>query len=80
MSATTGEPLETTPSFEALRQVIEARRSIREYDLTRPVTRLVLQSIVEAARLAPSAGNLQAYTVHILEKREEGWPLCKHTW
>ncbi|KAH3766137.1 FMN reductase [Pelomyxa schiedti] len=54
-----------TDSHRALLDLLSHRRSVREYDAARPVSQATLMQLVEAARLAPSAGNLQAYSVHI---------------
>jgi nitroreductase len=45
--------------------VLAQRRSVRSY-LSRPVEEVKLKRIFEAANLAPSAGNLQAYQVHVV--------------
>jgi|YelNatPaOPRAMG01_1025707.scaffolds.fasta_scaffold575447_1 nitroreductase len=39
-------------------EAVHKRRSIRAYEST-PVPKAVLEKILEAARLAPSAGNVQ---------------------
>jgi nitroreductase len=43
------------------REVVRARSSVRDYDPLRPVPRPVLERILEAARLAPSAANRQPW-------------------
>lgn len=50
-------------------EVIDRRHSIRAYRAT-PVERPKIEAIVAAARLAPSAGDLQAYVILIAEKSE----------
>ncbi|HOM17329.1 MAG TPA: nitroreductase family protein [Thermoguttaceae bacterium] len=50
-------------------ELIKRRRSIRKYKPDR-VPAEVLEKIYEAIRLAPSAGNLQAYEVFLVEDRE----------
>lgn len=45
-------------------ELIEARRSIREFQ-DRPVEPEKLEAILRAANRAPSAGNLQAYEIHV---------------
>jgi nitroreductase len=45
--------------------LIQSRRSIRVFQ-SRPVEDDKLQQILEAARLAPSAGNLQAYAIRVV--------------
>ena len=47
-------------------QVVEERHSVRAFQ-GREVDRATLESIVRAARRAPSAGNLQAYKVAVVE-------------
>ena len=42
-------------------ELIRNRESIRNYDPTRPVSRVILEKILEAGRLAPSAKNLQPW-------------------
>lgn len=46
-----------------LLEVIQSRRSVRMFE-RRPLEPGKLQTVIEALRLAPSAGNLQAYCVH----------------
>ncbi len=50
-------------------EVIDRRRSVRAYAKS-PVARDQLESILATMRLAPSAGDLQAYQIAIVEKRE----------
>jgi nitroreductase len=50
-------------------EVVDRRRSVRAY--AKPaVARDKLERILATARLAPSAGDLQAYQIAIVEKRE----------
>jgi len=49
--------------------LIEARHSVRAY-LDRPVDPQTLRRILAAADLAPSAGDLQAYRIVVVESRE----------
>ncbi|MFH1074875.1 MAG: nitroreductase family protein [Candidatus Firestonebacteria bacterium] len=42
-------------------EVIKKRKSIRKYDLTRPVSDELVNKVLETARLAPSACNLQPW-------------------
>jgi nitroreductase len=49
-------------------EVISSRRSIRRFD-DRPVEEEKLNAILEAADLAPSAGNLQAYEIYLVQDR-----------
>jgi nitroreductase len=47
-------------------EVIRSRRSIRLYQ-DRPVEEEKLQAVLEAAVVAPSAGNLQAYEIYLVK-------------
>ncbi|HPM60662.1 MAG TPA: nitroreductase family protein, partial [bacterium] len=49
-----------------LKQVILARRSVRRFD-GRPVERELLRSCVDAARLAPSAENVQPWRFLVVD-------------
>lgn len=42
-------------------ELIRTRRSIRSYDVSRPVPQAVLERVLDAARVAPSACNLQPW-------------------
>jgi nitroreductase len=46
--------------------LIHARRSVRQFDPTIPVTPEQLQIILDAASAAPSAGNMQAYEIYVV--------------
>lgn len=46
-------------------QAVESRRSIRRF-LTDPVSREVLERVLEKARRAPSGGNVQPWNAHVL--------------
>ena len=48
-------------------KVIETRRSIRGYDKARQVTDEQLMRIIQAARLAPTAANRQAYKLVVIK-------------
>lgn len=50
-------------------ELTNARRSVRVYE-PRPVEEEKLQKILEAASQAPSAGNLQAYSILVVRKPE----------
>lgn len=55
-------------------ELARTRFSAREYDITKPVSREVIDSILEVARLAPSARNRQPWSVLVVdspEKRKE---------
>jgi nitroreductase len=55
---------------------IKNRRSVRSY-LDRPVEEEKLRVILEAGNAAPSAGDLQAYEVVVVRKREQKEALSK---
>jgi nitroreductase len=50
-----------------LRDIITARRSVRAFE-GREIEAEKLDKILEAANLAPSAGNLQAYEVYVIRQ------------
>jgi nitroreductase len=56
--------------------VINRRHSIRAYS-SKPVEEAKLKQIFQAANMAPSAGNLQAYQVHVILKKETRDALAK---
>lgn len=58
--------------FELLRR----RRSIRVYQ-SRPIARAILLQVLEAARTAPSAGNLQAFEIVVCEEPERRRALAR---
>jgi nitroreductase len=47
-------------------QLIQKRHSIRAF-LDRPIDPAIIKKILEAANCAPSAGNLQAYEIYLIE-------------
>jgi nitroreductase len=49
--------------------VVKSRRSIRKF-LDKPVKKKHLEHILDAARLAPSGGNLQGWRFIVVQKRE----------
>jgi len=51
-------------------ECIQSRRSIRQFDSDRLVESTVLERIVEAGRLAPSAANRQPWRFLVLSSRE----------
>lgn len=59
--------------------VLQARRSIRAFRST-PVEKATLERIVEAACRAPSAGNLQAYTLVLVRDPQRKRALAKAAW
>ena len=48
-------------------EVIKTRRSTRSFE-ARPVEEDKVRKILEAANIAPSAGNLQAYEIHLVRR------------
>jgi nitroreductase len=52
------------------RDVICGRESVRSYDPTRPVDKLVLERILEAGRVAPSAANKQPWRFLLVSSKE----------
>jgi len=50
--------------------VIRGRESVRSYDPARPVDRAVLDRILEAGRIAPSAANRQPWRFILVSSRE----------
>ena len=50
-------------------ELVHRRHSVREF-LPRPVSHAQITAVLEAARRAPSAGNLQAYRILVVEDRE----------
>ncbi|MCS6859843.1 MAG: nitroreductase family protein [Abditibacteriales bacterium] len=59
--------------------VLQARRSIRAFHST-PVEEAIVWRIVEAANCAPSAGNLQAYTLVLVRDPQRKRALAKAAW
>jgi len=57
-------------------QVIARRRSVRAYS-PEPIDEEKLKRIFDAANMAPSAGNLQAYQVHVFRKKEKKEALAR---
>jgi nitroreductase len=51
-------------------RVINGRESIRSYDPTRPLERAVLERILDAGRMAPSAANRQPWRFIVVSSRE----------
>jgi nitroreductase len=56
--------------------VLQQRRSVRAYR-TQPVEEDKLRRIFEAANLAPSAGNLQAYHVYVFQDKAKRQALAR---
>ena len=50
--------------------VITGRESIRSYDPTRPLDKAVLERILDAGRIAPSAANRQPWRFVVVSSRE----------
>ena len=64
-------------------EVIRRRESVRSYDPARPVDRLVLERILEAGRIAPSACNRQPWRFLLVsspEMLEKVRPCYNSTW
>ncbi|MBS7267457.1 MAG: nitroreductase family protein [Candidatus Freyarchaeota archaeon] len=51
-------------------EAIENRRSIRDYDRSKPVSKEIIEKIVNAARWAPTAGNRQPIEVIVVSSQE----------
>ncbi len=51
-------------------KVINGRESIRSYDPTKPVDKAVLEKILDAGRVAPSAANRQPWRFLLISSRE----------
>lgn len=60
-------------------KIIEQRMSMRKY-AERPVEEEKVKKILEAINRAPSAGNLQAYAVYIVRKKEQRQLLVNAAW
>ena len=56
-------------TIEALRGLVEQRRSIRGYDESREVSRKAIEAILDCARWAPSGGNGQPWEFIIVRDR-----------
>ncbi len=61
------------------KEVLEKRRSIRKYKNT-PVPREKLLKILEAARIAPSAGHRQPWHFIVVENKDTIKKLAKQEW
>lgn len=64
------------PSGTDFFALVQARRSVREYQ-DRSLEPGHLAKILEAARLAPSAGNLQAFEIVVVQRRENREQLAR---
>ena len=51
-------------------RVISGRESIRSYDPTKPVDKAVLERILDAGRIAPSAANRQPWRFLLVQSRD----------
>ncbi len=60
-------------------EVVEKRRSIRKYKDT-PVPKEQILTILEAARIAPSAGHRQPWHFIVVENQETIQKLAKNEW
>jgi nitroreductase len=52
-------------------QLIENRESVRDYDPDRPIDQNILNRILDAGRLAPSAANRQPWTFLLVSSKEK---------
>jgi len=59
--------------------VVEARRSVRAFS-DAPIGREKLERVLAAARLAPSAGDLQSYCIVVIEDRQTKTALAAAAW
>lgn len=50
-------------------EAIKKRRSVRKFDQRRQVSQNQIQKLLEAARWAPSAGNLQSHFFYVVRER-----------
>jgi len=57
-------------------EAVEQRQSIRAFE-SRPVEEEKLRKILETANAAPSAGNLQAYEIYVVRKRQDRAALAR---
>jgi nitroreductase len=57
-------------------EVVRARRSVRRFE-ERAIDRATLVAVLECARSAPSAGNLQAYEIVVVEDEGRRGPLAR---
>jgi len=80
-AATTPAATATSAAREAIFNILDRRRSVREFT-ERPVERSVLERVLNAARGAPSAGNLQAWRVYVRihDPTRVQRPLCSQEW
>lgn len=63
--------------------LLQARRSIRKFDPTRPVADEVIERIIEAGRIAPSACNKQPWHFYLIkseEARKKIWSCYDREW
>ena len=60
-------------------ELIHKRQSIRKWQ-DKPLERTTLNCILEAIRLAPSAGNFQAYEVYVAKSAERRKAIAGATW
>jgi len=51
--------------------LIRSRESVRNYDPDRPVSKEILERILDAGRLAPSACNIQPYKFLVISSSEK---------
>ncbi|MFC1626687.1 nitroreductase family protein [Patescibacteria group bacterium] len=58
-------------------QALTSRRSIRSFDTTKHITDNQIHSLLEIARWAPSAGNLQSYQFIVVKNSKQKMLLAK---
>ncbi len=51
-------------------EAIKKRRSIRKFDQSKKVSQAQVEKILDAARWAPSAGNLQSFFIYVVRDQE----------
>lgn len=60
--------------------VVETRRSIRAYSPDKPIKDEQLKRILQAARLAPTAANRQAFKLIVIKNPQKILQFIKHKW
>jgi len=55
--------------YEVLKDIIESRRSVRSYK-DKPVSKDIIEKILDSVRYAPSAGNYQPWEMIVVEDNE----------
>lgn len=60
---------ETMPAYEQTLELIRSRRSVREYQ-NKPVEKEIIEKIINAAYIAPTAGNSQSTQFIVVQNKE----------